>query len=97
MTLHLVNIAGDRVAEATFNVRLGLGSFNEKVVQPFASETLDIGAPSPRPGRYAFRHSVNLTSNSIAFAVRVCVCMFIHNYVITSIFTCAKNQAPKNL
>ncbi len=66
----------------TTNVRLGMGSFNDKIVQPFAAEAFVIGGelpPGVGPGRYAFRHFVNLTDNSTAFAVSVCTqCLRMH-------------------
>ena len=56
----------------TENVRIGFGSFNEKPLQPFTPQTLVTGEVSSDLADitpYAFRHTVNLTSNSSELSV----------------------------
>ena len=64
---------GDQISQVTTNVRLGFGSFNEKVIQPFSPEPLEVTDPPFGHDRdfppYAFRHSVNLTADIDEFSV----------------------------
>ncbi len=62
----------ENIENITNNVRLGLGAFNEKLVQPFFVEPLGTVCPqvtcSPE-NSFAVRHIVNFTDDNAAFSV----------------------------
>ena len=63
---------GSQIRDVTTNVTLGIGVFNEKLLQPFAPESIVPNTP-PDPDSFAFRHVVQLTTNESEFTVSVFV------------------------
>jgi hypothetical protein len=67
----------NQLQNETTDVRIGCGSFIEKPIVPFADNT------KPKP--YAFRHTVNLTTNISDFVVsyhykcKVYIAIRLHN------------------
>ena len=65
---HYLTNAADRIEDVTDNVRLGFGSFVDKVTRPytwlplleFCDENRDDSCAVPR---YAFRHQITLTDD----------------------------------
>lgn len=53
-------------------MRVGFGSFNEKLLQPFVMQPFDLNVPPLAEGGdapYAFRHSINFTTDFEDFKV----------------------------
>jgi len=69
--------AASAIASITTNVNLGLGAFNDKLVQPFFVEEVP-GVCTVSDGctesSFAFRHIVNLTNDTDRFTVSHCCC-----------------------
>jgi len=56
-----------RISSVTTNVRLGFGSFNDKVTRPFTRNTCGTDFSVDTCPLYAFRHQIDLTSNATMF------------------------------
>lgn len=73
LSILFVSSIGNQVIQVTTNVRLGFGSFNEKIIQPYAFIPLELTDPpftlADDNFPYAFRHSVNLTDDNEEFSV----------------------------
>ena len=69
---YFLNYSAERIGNITDNVRLGVGVFNDKIISPFAAESIDPFDSTNPYGifqNFAFRHIISLTDDIDEFSV----------------------------